>query len=73
MTFSRSLSRYVSFNKAGSRSFFTSSKSDIGNPKWLRVGLSFGTTVFLWALLFKQHSADVHEYRVKNGLEPSST
>uniref|UniRef100_A0A3P9CNX4 Uncharacterized protein n=1 Tax=Maylandia zebra TaxID=106582 RepID=A0A3P9CNX4_9CICH len=24
---------------------------------------------FLWGLLFKQHSTDTHEYKVRNGLE----
>uniref|UniRef100_A0A3Q1BKX2 NADH dehydrogenase [ubiquinone] 1 subunit C1, mitochondrial n=1 Tax=Amphiprion ocellaris TaxID=80972 RepID=A0A3Q1BKX2_AMPOC len=53
----------------GSRSAFTSSKPDTVNPNWLRVGLAFGTSAFLWGLLFKQHSTDVHEYKVRNGLE----
>uniref|UniRef100_A0A4W6DS23 NADH dehydrogenase [ubiquinone] 1 subunit C1, mitochondrial n=1 Tax=Lates calcarifer TaxID=8187 RepID=A0A4W6DS23_LATCA len=53
----------------GSRSVFTSSKPDTANPNWLRVGLAFGTSVFLWGLVNKQHSADVQEYKVRNGLE----
>ncbi|XP_039669500.1 NADH dehydrogenase [ubiquinone] 1 subunit C1, mitochondrial isoform X1 [Perca fluviatilis] len=53
----------------GSRSVFTSSKPDTANPNWVRVGLAFGTSAFLWGLLFKQHSTDVHEYKVRNGLE----
>ncbi|KAM7417052.1 hypothetical protein PAMA_016929 [Pampus argenteus] len=48
---------------------YTSSKPDITNPNWLRVGLAAGSTVFLWGLLFRQHSTDVHEYKVRNGLE----
>ncbi|XP_044219437.1 NADH dehydrogenase [ubiquinone] 1 subunit C1, mitochondrial [Thunnus albacares] len=69
MTLNRLLSRAVLANKVGSRSVFTSSKPDIANPNWLRVGLAFGSSVFLWGLLFRQHSTDVHEYKVRNGLE----
>uniref|UniRef100_A0A8C8DMQ2 NADH dehydrogenase [ubiquinone] 1 subunit C1, mitochondrial n=1 Tax=Oryzias sinensis TaxID=183150 RepID=A0A8C8DMQ2_9TELE len=56
-------------NLVGSRSAFTSSKTDTRNPNWVRVGLAFGSSAFLWALLFKQHSTDVHEYKVRNGLQ----
>ncbi|XP_029918017.1 NADH dehydrogenase [ubiquinone] 1 subunit C1, mitochondrial [Myripristis murdjan] len=69
MTFSRLLSRTVLVSKVGTRSAFTASKPDTVNPNWLRVGLAFGTSAFLWGLLFKQHSTDVHEYKVRNGLE----
>uniref|UniRef100_A0A8C6MGI8 NADH dehydrogenase [ubiquinone] 1 subunit C1, mitochondrial n=1 Tax=Nothobranchius furzeri TaxID=105023 RepID=A0A8C6MGI8_NOTFU len=53
----------------GSRSAFTSTRTDHTHPNWLSVALAFGTSAFLWALLFKQHSTDVHEYRVRNGLQ----
>ncbi|XP_012711208.1 NADH dehydrogenase [ubiquinone] 1 subunit C1, mitochondrial [Fundulus heteroclitus] len=69
MTLSRLFSRAVHINRAGSRSAFTSSKPDTANPNWLRVGLAFGTSALLWGLLFKQHSTDVHEYKVRNGLQ----
>ncbi|XP_041653922.1 NADH dehydrogenase [ubiquinone] 1 subunit C1, mitochondrial [Cheilinus undulatus] len=69
MTFNRLFSRAVQVSRVGSRSAFTSSKPDLTNPNWLRVGLAFGSGVFLWGLLFKQHSTDVHEYKVRNGLE----
>ncbi|XP_073342975.1 NADH dehydrogenase [ubiquinone] 1 subunit C1, mitochondrial [Pagrus major] len=69
MTFNRLLSRAALVSKVGSRSVFTSSKPDPTNPNWLRVGLAFGSAAFLWGLLFKQHSTDVHEYKVRNGLE----
>ncbi|XP_015249963.1 NADH dehydrogenase [ubiquinone] 1 subunit C1, mitochondrial [Cyprinodon tularosa] len=69
MTFSRLFSTAVRINRAGSRSAFTSSRPDTANPNWLRVGLAFGTSAFLWGLLFKQHSADEHEYRLRNGLQ----
>nr|DBA28961.1 TPA: hypothetical protein GDO54_009238 [Pyxicephalus adspersus] len=48
---------------------FTAKKHDPSQPNWLNVGLAFGTTVTLWALLFKQHSDDVAEYKKRNGLE----
>uniref|UniRef100_A0A3B4ATJ3 NADH dehydrogenase [ubiquinone] 1 subunit C1, mitochondrial n=1 Tax=Periophthalmus magnuspinnatus TaxID=409849 RepID=A0A3B4ATJ3_9GOBI len=69
MTFTRLLSRAVLNSRVGSRTMFTSSKPDLNNPNWIRVGLALGSTVFLWGLLFKQHSTDVHEYKVRNGLE----
>ncbi|GAA6234219.1 NADH dehydrogenase [ubiquinone] 1 subunit C1, mitochondrial [Lates calcarifer] len=69
MIFNRFLLRAVLDSRVGSRSVFTSSKPDTANPNWLRVGLAFGTSVFLWGLLFRQHSADVQEYKVRNGLE----
>ncbi|XP_044061727.1 NADH dehydrogenase [ubiquinone] 1 subunit C1, mitochondrial [Siniperca chuatsi] len=69
MTFNRLLSSAVLVSRVGSRSVFTSSKPDTANPNWLRVGLAFGTSAFLWGLLFKQHSTDAQEYKVRNGLE----
>uniref|UniRef100_D6PVQ3 NADH dehydrogenase [ubiquinone] 1 subunit C1, mitochondrial n=1 Tax=Epinephelus coioides TaxID=94232 RepID=D6PVQ3_EPICO len=69
MTFHQLFSRAALVSKVGSRSAYTSSKPDFANPNWLRVGLAFGSSVFLWGLLFKQHSTDVHEYKVRNGLE----
>ncbi|XP_071314760.1 NADH dehydrogenase [ubiquinone] 1 subunit C1, mitochondrial [Trachinotus anak] len=69
MIFNRVLFRAVLHSKVGSRSVFTSSKPDTVNPNWFRVGLAFGTSAFLWGLLFRQHSTDVHEYKVRNGLE----
>ncbi|XP_030595419.1 NADH dehydrogenase [ubiquinone] 1 subunit C1, mitochondrial [Archocentrus centrarchus] len=69
MIFNRMLSRAVFVSRAGSRSAFTSSKPEMAKPNWFRVGLAFGTSAFLWGLLFKQHSTDVHEYQVRNGLE----
>uniref|UniRef100_A0A3P8NYP0 NADH dehydrogenase [ubiquinone] 1 subunit C1, mitochondrial n=1 Tax=Astatotilapia calliptera TaxID=8154 RepID=A0A3P8NYP0_ASTCA len=51
MTFNRLLSRAVFVSRAGCRSAFTSSKPDMTNPNWFRVGLAFGTTAFLWGLL----------------------
>ncbi|KAM4555829.1 NADH dehydrogenase [ubiquinone] 1 subunit C1, mitochondrial isoform 2-T2 [Odontesthes bonariensis] len=69
MSFTRLLSRAVLANRVGSRCAFTSSKPDTANPNWLRVGLAFGTSALLWGLLFKQHSTDVDEYKVRNGLQ----
>ncbi|XP_072771282.1 NADH dehydrogenase [ubiquinone] 1 subunit C1, mitochondrial [Nerophis lumbriciformis] len=69
MTLTKLLARASIINKAGSRSMFKASKNDTVSPNWFRVGLAFGSSVFLWGLLFKQHSTDVHEYKVRNGLE----
>ncbi|KAK2849577.1 hypothetical protein Q5P01_009411 [Channa striata] len=69
MIFKRLISPAVFVSKVGSRSVFTSSKPDFTNPNWLRVGIAFGTSAFLWGLLFRQHSADVNEYKVRNGLD----
>ncbi|XP_062281891.1 NADH dehydrogenase [ubiquinone] 1 subunit C1, mitochondrial [Scomber scombrus] len=69
MTLNRLLTRAVLSSRVGSRSVFTSSKPDTANPNWMRVGLAVGSTAILWGLLFKQHSTDVHEYKVRNGLE----
>ncbi|KAM9238020.1 NADH dehydrogenase [ubiquinone] 1 subunit C1, mitochondrial [Dugong dugon] len=38
-------------------------------PDWLKVGLTLGTTAFLWVYLIKQHNEDVLEYKRRNGLE----
>ncbi|XP_036914394.1 NADH dehydrogenase [ubiquinone] 1 subunit C1, mitochondrial [Sturnira hondurensis] len=38
-------------------------------PDWLKVGLTLGTSAFLWIYLIKQHSEDVLEYKRRNGLE----
>uniref|UniRef100_A0A8C3YTQ2 NADH dehydrogenase [ubiquinone] 1 subunit C1, mitochondrial n=1 Tax=Catagonus wagneri TaxID=51154 RepID=A0A8C3YTQ2_9CETA len=40
-----------------------------GNPDWVKVGLTLGTSVFLWIYLIKQHNEDVLEYKRRNGLE----
>uniref|UniRef100_A0A8C2X2X6 NADH dehydrogenase [ubiquinone] 1 subunit C1, mitochondrial n=1 Tax=Cyclopterus lumpus TaxID=8103 RepID=A0A8C2X2X6_CYCLU len=64
MTFNRLLPRAAFFRRG-----FHSSKTDTVNPNWFRVSLAFGTSALLWGLLFKQHSADDHEYKVRNGLE----
>uniref|UniRef100_A0A3Q3IAC1 NADH dehydrogenase [ubiquinone] 1 subunit C1, mitochondrial n=1 Tax=Monopterus albus TaxID=43700 RepID=A0A3Q3IAC1_MONAL len=69
MIITRLLSRAVLVNNSGCRSLFRGSKPDTANPNWFRVGLAFGTSVFIWGLLFRQHSRDVHEYKVRNGLE----
>ncbi|CAL1613804.1 unnamed protein product [Knipowitschia caucasica] len=69
MTFNRVLSRSLLSSRVGLRTMFTSSKTDYNSPNWIRVGLAFGSTVFLWGLLFKQRSTDLHEYKVRNGLE----
>ncbi|XP_024054308.1 NADH dehydrogenase [ubiquinone] 1 subunit C1, mitochondrial isoform X2 [Terrapene carolina triunguis] len=44
------------------RSAFIARKPDYTKPNWGKIGLTFGTTVALWVLLFKQHNEDVMEY-----------
>ncbi|XP_029451058.1 NADH dehydrogenase [ubiquinone] 1 subunit C1, mitochondrial [Rhinatrema bivittatum] len=44
------------------RSMYMAKKPDYSKPNWLRVGLAFSTSVFLWALLFHQHQEDLAEY-----------
>uniref|UniRef100_A0A8D2M7G1 NADH dehydrogenase [ubiquinone] 1 subunit C1, mitochondrial n=1 Tax=Zonotrichia albicollis TaxID=44394 RepID=A0A8D2M7G1_ZONAL len=44
------------------RSAFVVKKANNAQPNWLRVGLAFGTSAALWALLIKQHHEDVAEY-----------
>ncbi|XP_056328364.1 NADH dehydrogenase [ubiquinone] 1 subunit C1, mitochondrial [Danio aesculapii] len=69
MPLGRLLLRTSTVNKIVSRNAFRATKPDVSKPNMLRVGLAFGSTVFLWALLFKQHSTDVQEYKRRNGLE----
>ncbi|NXT16521.1 NDUC1 dehydrogenase, partial [Prunella fulvescens] len=47
---------------AFTRSAFVVKKASSAQPNWLGVGLAFGTSAALWALLLKQHSEDVIEY-----------
>ncbi|XP_055033575.1 NADH dehydrogenase [ubiquinone] 1 subunit C1, mitochondrial [Misgurnus anguillicaudatus] len=69
MPFGRLLLRTWTIHKMVSRNAFTASKPDYSRPNMLRVGLAFGSTAVLWALLLKQHSTDVQEYKKRNGLE----
>uniref|UniRef100_A0A8C9KLV1 NADH dehydrogenase [ubiquinone] 1 subunit C1, mitochondrial n=1 Tax=Panthera tigris altaica TaxID=74533 RepID=A0A8C9KLV1_PANTA len=36
---------------------------------WMKVGLTLGTSSFLWIYLTKQHNEDVLEYKRRNGSE----
>ncbi|XP_068044154.1 NADH dehydrogenase [ubiquinone] 1 subunit C1, mitochondrial [Anomalospiza imberbis] len=47
---------------AFTRSAFVVRKPNNAQPNWLGVGLAFGTSAVLWALLVKQHNEDVMEY-----------
>ncbi|XP_066241434.1 NADH dehydrogenase [ubiquinone] 1 subunit C1, mitochondrial [Saccopteryx leptura] len=38
-------------------------------PDWLKVGLTLGTSAFLWLYLIRQHNEDILEYKRRNGLE----
>ncbi|XP_041267829.1 NADH dehydrogenase [ubiquinone] 1 subunit C1, mitochondrial, partial [Onychostruthus taczanowskii] len=48
--------------RAFTRSAFVVKKVNNAQPNWLGVGLAFGTSAALWALLVKQHNEDVMEY-----------
>ncbi|XP_008841644.1 NADH dehydrogenase [ubiquinone] 1 subunit C1, mitochondrial [Nannospalax galili] len=52
-----------------SRSKFYVREPPNAKPDWLKVGLTLGTSVFLWIYLIKQHNEDVLEYKRRNGLE----
>ncbi|XP_055260810.1 NADH dehydrogenase [ubiquinone] 1 subunit C1, mitochondrial [Moschus berezovskii] len=54
---------------SSSRSKFYIREPPHGSPNWLKVGLTLGTSVFLWIYLIKQHNEDVLEYKRRNGLE----
>ncbi|XP_056625165.1 NADH dehydrogenase [ubiquinone] 1 subunit C1, mitochondrial [Triplophysa dalaica] len=69
MPLGRLLLRASTINKMVSRNAFTALKPDPSKPNMLRVGMAFGSTAFLWGLLFIQHSTDVREYKTRNGLE----
>ncbi|XP_037685007.1 NADH dehydrogenase [ubiquinone] 1 subunit C1, mitochondrial [Choloepus didactylus] len=61
------LARYPSGPSA--RSKFYVREPPHNNPDWLKVGLTLGTTVFLWVYLINQHNEDVLEYKRRNGLK----
>ncbi|XP_039551991.1 NADH dehydrogenase [ubiquinone] 1 subunit C1, mitochondrial isoform X1 [Passer montanus] len=48
--------------RAFTRSASVVNKVSNAQPNWLGVGLAFGTSAALWALLVKQHNEDVMEY-----------
>ncbi|KAF7478930.1 NADH dehydrogenase [ubiquinone] 1 subunit C1, mitochondrial [Marmota monax] len=54
---------------ASARSKFYLRDPPNDQPDWLKVGLTLGTTVFLWFYLIKQHDEDVLEYKRRNSLE----
>ncbi|XP_033615745.1 NADH dehydrogenase [ubiquinone] 1 subunit C1, mitochondrial, partial [Fukomys damarensis] len=49
--------------------FYVRDPPDDNKANWLKVGLTLGTTVFLWFYLIKEHHEDVLEYKRRNGLE----
>ncbi|CAH2301013.1 NADH dehydrogenase [ubiquinone] 1 subunit C1, mitochondrial [Pelobates cultripes] len=51
------------------RSMYTERGLGPSRPNWLRVSLTLGSTVAVWALLIKEHNDDVSEYKRRNGLE----
>ncbi|XP_004855046.1 NADH dehydrogenase [ubiquinone] 1 subunit C1, mitochondrial isoform X2 [Heterocephalus glaber] len=54
---------------SSARSKFYVRDPPVDKPNWLKVGLTVGTTAFLWCYLIKQHHEDVLEYKRRNGLE----
>ncbi|XP_012582467.1 PREDICTED: NADH dehydrogenase [ubiquinone] 1 subunit C1, mitochondrial, partial [Condylura cristata] len=54
---------------AAARSKFYVRDPPHDKPDWLKVGLTLGTSAFLWLYLIKQHNEDVLEYKRRNGLE----
>ncbi|XP_007172399.2 NADH dehydrogenase [ubiquinone] 1 subunit C1, mitochondrial [Balaenoptera acutorostrata] len=54
---------------SSARSKFYIREPPHGRPDWLKVGLTLGTSVFLWMCLIKQHNEDVLEYKRRNRLE----
>ncbi|XP_061692100.1 NADH dehydrogenase [ubiquinone] 1 subunit C1, mitochondrial isoform X2 [Syngnathoides biaculeatus] len=66
MSVTNLFARSYFFHRVGTRSMFTSSKYDTNSPNWLRVGLAFGSSIFLWSLFLKQHSTDLLEYKLRN-------
>ncbi|XP_045408218.1 NADH dehydrogenase [ubiquinone] 1 subunit C1, mitochondrial [Lemur catta] len=63
----RAPARLPSGSSARSKFYVREPPND--KPDWLKVGLTVGTTVFMWVYLIKQHHEDVLEYKRRNGLE----
>ncbi|XP_065761090.1 NADH dehydrogenase [ubiquinone] 1 subunit C1, mitochondrial isoform X1 [Muntiacus reevesi] len=63
------IARLAFHSLASSRSKFYIREPAHGSPNWPKVGLTLGTSVFLWIYLIKQHNEDVLEYKRRNGLE----
>ncbi|KAB0385213.1 hypothetical protein FD755_000169 [Muntiacus reevesi] len=61
------LARFPSVSSSRSKFYIREPPHD--SPNWLKVGLTLGTSVFLWIYLIKQHNEDVLEYKRRNGLE----
>uniref|UniRef100_A0A2K6SGV6 NADH dehydrogenase [ubiquinone] 1 subunit C1, mitochondrial n=1 Tax=Saimiri boliviensis boliviensis TaxID=39432 RepID=A0A2K6SGV6_SAIBB len=54
---------------ASARSKFYAREPPNAKPNWLKVGLSVGTSVFLWVYLIRKHNEYIVEYKRRNGLE----
>uniref|UniRef100_A0A6P8R8R8 NADH dehydrogenase [ubiquinone] 1 subunit C1, mitochondrial n=1 Tax=Geotrypetes seraphini TaxID=260995 RepID=A0A6P8R8R8_GEOSA len=53
---------YTNQRKTQTRSMYLAKKPDYSKPNWLRISLAFGTSIFLWVMLFQQHQYDLAEY-----------
>uniref|UniRef100_A0A8C0KSN1 NADH dehydrogenase [ubiquinone] 1 subunit C1, mitochondrial n=1 Tax=Canis lupus dingo TaxID=286419 RepID=A0A8C0KSN1_CANLU len=67
--FSKLLSPTILPGGSSERSKFYVQELPQDRLDWLKVGLTLGTSVFLWIYLIKQHNEDVLEYKRRNGLE----
>ncbi|XP_053437759.1 NADH dehydrogenase [ubiquinone] 1 subunit C1, mitochondrial isoform X2 [Nycticebus coucang] len=67
--FSRLLSPAKLPSGSSVRSKFYIREPPNAKPDWLKVGLTLGTSIFLWVCLIRQHNEDVLEYKRRNGLE----
>ncbi|XP_034881099.1 NADH dehydrogenase [ubiquinone] 1 subunit C1, mitochondrial-like [Mirounga leonina] len=67
--FSKLLAPARLLSGSSARSKFYVREPPHDRPDWLKVGLTLGTSVFLWIYLIKQHNEDVLEYKRRNGLE----
>lgn len=59
----------LSLFSASTRSKFYVREPVNAKPNWVKVGLTLGTSVFMWIYLINQHNEDVLEYKRRNGLE----
>ncbi|XP_049729567.1 NADH dehydrogenase [ubiquinone] 1 subunit C1, mitochondrial-like [Elephas maximus indicus] len=65
--FSRLLAPAWLQSSLSARSKFYVREPPNSKPDWLKIGLTLGTTAFLWACLIKQHNEDVLEYKRRMG------
>ncbi|XP_002745393.1 NADH dehydrogenase [ubiquinone] 1 subunit C1, mitochondrial [Callithrix jacchus] len=67
--FSRLLAPAKLPSRSSARSKFYVRDPPNAKPDWLKVGLSVGTSVFLWVYLIRKHNEYILEYKRRNELE----